>query len=576
MNDAGAASGAGWFDAGAWQRGVEVGARGALFDLRHQGAVFRARAHGTEGGRYHVSVTLSGGAVTAAHCTCVAGAEGRCKHAAALAQRALAAPEAFVAVPSWREGLRGRSRAELVHLIEQMLGRHPELETLLTLPMPGASRGRVDAAAIAREADTVFAEHGEAFGAEGPIVDQLAGLAALVGRFADAHDTLSALAVARGLIESVYRHLPEFEQHAQGEDLRALMLRVVHALASCLGRESLDAETRHAVTDCLVETRQRDLALGDVGPAEAIEELLRANLEPDERARLAAMLRARLPEALRDHREHLAWEEVDDGAFLFDLEAETLSEAAYLAGCRRLARHAEAVRHLVARGALREALGVAREAPSWALIEIAESLEAAGQGALAESLLTARSEQDRAPRLIDWLYARALARHDAEQVRLFAETRFGIRPDQQGFAMLKASTPGPEWVTVRERAFGTMTAHGFVHELVRALLDEDLVTRAAEQVLRQPTPFALREAVALAAERSAPEAALAVYDGLIESAVAERSRAGYQTAARLAARVVALYAARGEVEAGATFVAALRGRHARLRALHDELRRAGV
>lgn len=561
-----------WSGAGALGRAAEVLARGALFDTRRTGPTLRARCHGTEGGVYHPTLTLSdaGDAVVAGHCTCPAGAEGRCKHAAALGLRFDAAPDSFALVAPLAEALRGRSRAELVTLIGQMVERHPELDALVTLPMPGGrAAGAADALAFARQADSAFDAAGESWGAEVAIVDALSPLAGLAQRFAEAGDLAGCLAASEGLSASVYRHLPAYAGHSHADDLRGVVQRCVHAVGQCLSRVG-EGPVRAAALDWLLDTRARDLDLGDVGPAEAVEALLLSVTTTDERARLAA----RLGGNARDT--ELIWDASPDGALRFDLLRDTLSDDDFLAGCAGLGRAAEAVERLLARGRWPEALDVARKAPLWAMLPVAELLVAHQAPEVAEALVLARAEQSRDPSLLRWLLARALARGDATSVRSLADTLIEVRPDLEALAWLRAATDPAHWSAARERALGLMLAHGRQRDYVEALLIEGLVARAVAHVrAARPAPDLARR-VAEAAAETLPAEAVAIWRDEVEALVGRKNRGAYTEAAALVRRVEDTLARLGHDAEARAYGATLRQRHPRLRALHEALDAAGV
>ncbi len=566
-----------WSGAAALVRGAEVLARGALFDTRRVGPSLRARCHGQESGLYHPTLTLSDddGAIASGHCTCPAGADGRCKHTAALGLRFAAEPEAFVRLAPLAEALRGRTRAELVLLIEQMVQRHPELDALVTLPMPGGrSRGAPEAADFGRQADGIFDAAGSAWGAEVAILDALSPLAALARRFADAHDLPGCLAVSQGLTDSVYRHLPAFLGHHHADDLREVVRGCVEAVGSCLARHEDPAAPREAALTWLLETRAADLELGDVGPAEVIEALLPSATTPAERAALAARLGAR--DAPHTPGTPTAWETLPDGALRFELVRDTLSDPEFLAGCEALGRAAEQVERLLALGRWQEALDVARRAPLRAMQPIAEHLVAYGAPEVAEALVLARAEQSRDPSLLMWLLGRARQRGDGAAVRSLAETLVEVRPDVQAFGWLREATAPADWEPARERALGLMLGHGRVRDYLEALLSEGLVARAAAHVrsVRPSGDLALR--VAEAAAGPCPDDALAIWEAEIEALVGRRTRGAYAEAATLAGRAVETLRRLGRHAEADGYGASLRRRHGRMRALHEALDAAGV
>lgn len=555
-----------WSGAAAVGRAAEVLARGALFDTRRTGTTLRARCHGSEGGLYHLSLTLSDAhdAVSSAHCSCPAGAEGRCKHTAALGLRYAAAPDSFAVVASVTESLRARSRAELVTLIGQMVALHPELDALVALPMPGRrADDDADARAFARQADSAFDAAGAAWGAEVAVVDALSPLATLARRFAEEGDLAGCLAVAEGLSESVYRHLPAYAGHSHADDLRGVVLRCVQAVGHGLARVR-DESLRASALDWLLDTRARDLELGDVGPAEAVEALLVSATTASERGRLAARLAGASPG-------EVCWDASPDGALRFDLLRDTLHDDDFLAGCARLGRADEAVGRLLARGRWPEALDVARKAPLWAMLPVAEALVAHEAPEVAEALVLARAEQSRDPSLLRWLLARAQARGDTTAVRSLAETLIEVRPDLEALTWLRGATEPAQWSPARERALGMMLAHGRQRDYLEALLSEGLIARAVAHVRAARPSADLACRVAEAAAETLPAEAVAIWRDEVESLVARKNRVAYTEAAALVQQMEGTLRRVGHDAEASAYRATLRQRHPRLRALHETL-----
>src|ERR671924_460401 len=114
-------------------------------------------------------------------------------------------------------------KAELIALIRQMLARHPELETLLELPLPiaGQRRKSVDAALIRREVASAFRAAGSEWGADAAAAQNLVPLVKLGDDYASLGDWRSAATVYQVVMQGVTEHYGE----VQGEsgDLHAIV-----------------------------------------------------------------------------------------------------------------------------------------------------------------------------------------------------------------------------------------------------------------------------------------------------------------------------------------------------------------
>jgi uncharacterized Zn finger protein len=124
-----------WTDDRSFERGMEYHESGEIFDSRREGNTLRARCHGSSGGPYRVEATLDGeDGILTGFCSCPVGVG--CKHVVAMLLLWCEKPEEFKEAKTLRECLKFRSKAELIKLIEQMVGLKPELADLLDLPLP--------------------------------------------------------------------------------------------------------------------------------------------------------------------------------------------------------------------------------------------------------------------------------------------------------------------------------------------------------------------------------------------------------------------------------------------------------
>jgi uncharacterized Zn finger protein len=82
--------------------------------------------------------------------------------------------------------------------------------------------------------------------------------------------------------------------------------------------------------------------------------------------------------------------------------------------------------------------------------------------------------------------------------------------------------------------------------------------------------------VARAAEETRPRAAIEIYQQFAERLIAMRDRKRYELASTYLVKVRALYEKIGEGETWTRYITALREQHRNLRALKEELARAGL
>lgn len=575
-----------WVGDGAFDRAKEYVREGAVFDARRQGATLRARCEGQSAESYHVRATLSGAAISGAGCTCPVGADGRCKHVGALLLTWINRPSDFLVVDDVDATLSRRSRAELIALVKQMLRQDPDLETLLVTPLPDgkgrAPRGVADGAGsrmYRRQADAVIRRNGTEWGAVVPIVTELRAIRAIGDGFLAQRDAASAIAVFEGLGDAVIDRYAEYERQDEDMLLRHVVTECVESLGRCMEVPGVTGAVRESALRAMFEILESDDHLGDMGPADEVPEVILAHVDPSERALVARWVRSLSPEGT-------AWHARPHAGLLLDLESATLSDAEYLAACAALGRDAERVDRLLARDRTDEAVEAARHASTENLRAVADALVARGYGAVADEIVRGRTAVVADVSLHEWLLARARAQGDRVAMQREAEALLLAAPSLDRWRALRAlvsDDPAGAWSSVRERGLAALDARA--HRVaVEALLDEGDIPRALDRVRDEPTVDAsglaaaagMKLRVAEAAERTHPREAMTIWEKHVDDLIATGRRTQYREAAAAARRVCALRDVVGDHEGGVAWVASLKAKHARLRALREELAAAGL
>ncbi|HET8524702.1 MAG TPA: SWIM zinc finger family protein [Thermomicrobiales bacterium] len=214
-------------DSGSFSRGQTYQRNGAIYDAMREGFVLTAWCEGSSGGPYHVRAELANladpdldenldSAIVDWACTCPRG--GFCKHIVALLLTWIEDPDAFDAMPPLAELLAGKTREDLITLLDQLATSMPglEREILRRVPVPvvipphtpGAGKTpSVDLGAIRRKADRALApmqidpwnDYDEPFDATSVAVDlekvrAIGDQYAEAGRWADAQAIYTAVA----------------------------------------------------------------------------------------------------------------------------------------------------------------------------------------------------------------------------------------------------------------------------------------------------------------------------------------------------------------------------------------------
>jgi len=125
-----------------FERGEDYCYRGAVLRPIRQGCTLRAECEGSQYEPYRVTVELDEQGIKSAYCSCPYDWGGYCKHVVALLLTWVRDPEEFTVIPETDELLAGKSREELIEIIEAMLERDPSLLTLLEMPSAASAPRR--------------------------------------------------------------------------------------------------------------------------------------------------------------------------------------------------------------------------------------------------------------------------------------------------------------------------------------------------------------------------------------------------------------------------------------------------
>jgi uncharacterized Zn finger protein len=212
------------------------------------------------------------------------------------------------------------------------------------------------------------------------------------------------------------------------------------------------------------------------------------------------------------------------------------------------------------------------------LLPLADLLLQHALAADAESLV--RDRLDRSPNDLDllaWLKRQAEDGGDATEARELAERLFRLRPTQDGYEELRRLTGPADWPAQRAEVLAWLERNRYDWLLIPIHLKERDVPKALA-ILK--TEWGRRSGrkldVARAAERDHPREALAIYREAAEGLIDQRNREAYRSACGHLHKVHDLQQRLGAADAWAVYAADLRERFRALRALREELDRAGL
>lgn len=555
-------------------RGRAYWQSGAISDGRRQGDLVKGRCAGSYDNEYRVEATVSDAVIRSSHCSCPVGGAGRCKHVAALLLEWCDTPEAFIEIEPLDTALERRSKEELIALIRQMLRIEPELESLLSLPLPVEGRSQFDdPAAFRRQAEAAFRRQGREWDILRDVADSLRAVYALGADFEQAGNPVGAAAVYRAVLEVLIERYPDYSDE-EGE-LACVIGECVELLGRLLPALQEHAGVREAVLRLLLDAFLLDVRCGGQSLADEAPALLVEESSAEERQTLAGWVRDALPAARGD------WEREALGALLLDLEADQLGDEEFLEVCRRTGRRGDLVDRLLALDRIEEATAEANGASDYYLLVLADLFEAHSLGEQAEALVRERARRSTDLRLKEWLKARHAARGDIPAALELAEQVFRSQPHLGGYREVRhLAQQAGRWETVRPPLMSFVEAqHSYL--LIPIFLDEGEIENAL-QALRTGRGAAswyggdLRVTVAAAAEATHPKEAIALYREVAESLIERRGRNNYAVASEYLRKAQDLHVQLGDEPGWQRYFAALRERYQGLPALRDELGRAGL
>jgi hypothetical protein len=548
---------------------------------------------------------------------------GFCKHIVALLLTWIEAPDRFLVRPPVAELLAGKSREDLIVIVELAIRRDPDLADMIeltttakpatatTAATPGAGRTRtISGAAIERRVERAFELDGGAYAwddyrAGSRVSARLGEVRALGDGYAAAGRWADALAVYLAIVrkttgEESYVRDDEGDLYAEVGRAAAGLVAGLAAQADLPAEERLEPEDRAALIDALFAYWQYGQDYDFPEDADPVEALA-SHATPDERATVEEWLRARLEEP--DGRDAGSYRKRSALFFLADLKGDALSQEELLAEYQRAELWPEAAQTMLELDRVDEAIALAgRKLAPLDLLPFADGLIerdptlAPRALDLIEGWLWER-EGANVPHeqtLLTWLQAR-YATHDRPNRSLeMARRRFMQQPGFHTYEGVRtaAALPGrdgPSWDDLRkillahlreQKDWGTLVDvylhEGDAAEALAALKRYDADRKRSTAGLSwggwsESTWDDRRRRLAGALETDQPDEAIRLYQTLAEEAIEGRNRTAYQAAARHLAAAKQVYLAQNREPDWRAFISTLRETHKRLRALKEEL-----
>lgn len=568
-----------WIETESCERGYRYFENGAILDAQRQGMSLKAYCEGSQPQPYRVGVTFDRGVISDAHCSCPVGGRGRCKHVAALLFTYLNRPGDFREVEELDTALGKRTKEELIGLIKQMLARQPELEVLVETPLPseGKRHTSIDIESYRRRAAAAFRCVRHEWGGEMEISTELNSIVELGKGFADREDYATAAIVYQAVSQEVLSHYETF--HDEEGELGSVVNDCAEELGRCLSSVENDTTVREMILHALFDIYHFDVDFGGVGLGDEVPDIILKYASPEERRTVAGWVRAAMPPEKKDSWSN-NWHREEYGGFLLDLEKEGLDDEGYLRICRETGRLEDLVERLLTLGRRDEAITEAEKAGDYELLQLAKIFVAHEQGETAEHLMVERAKTTKDSRILDWLKTRYKERGNTSAALALAQKLFQMHTELSNYQEVRAlAQKVGDWKKLRMQLLSDIASRKEYNLLTKIYLDEGEIDRALETVKRTQvcawTPN-LQIEVARAAENTRPHSAIEIYHQLAEALINVRGRDNYRQACTYLSRTRDLYQRIGQDEAWARYILALREQNRSLRALMEELSKAGI
>ena len=557
-------------DEQSFARGKAYYRDGAIQNPVIQEREMRAECAGSRYEPYRVRVAFGENGVTAASCTCPRG--GFCKHLVALLLTYVHRPDSFRTVPSLAEMLSQLDKDSLITLIRDMVEREPALLSMVELAATLARGGGVDGKTYRREALRAM-QHEDPDAVEA----DLSVLVESARRLSGKGDWLNAGTIYQAVLDAL---VDGYEDDLQGMDeegdIAVIADDCAEGLAECLSRGRPDPATRQSWLDTLLEAVLAEAGMG-IDFASGAEEALFEHATAEEWAVLDEQVR----EALTENKSEWTREHLLDLMVGWRMEHGRGEEAEAL--IRELGTPRQRMFLAAREGKTDEAVALARShflhLPG-VVIELADVLVENNAAEQAAALIAGQVEGGKDySTYLEWLVKYHQERGETAAAISCQRRLFLQQPSVKMFTALRqVAQESGDWPKVRAEVLESLEKNGKNGALIDLALHEGNVARALELVSRREgwgwVNYRLK--VANAAGKNHPEAAIGLYRELVEAAVGQRKRTGYQEAAGYLKRIRNLHQRLGSRPAWEEYIGSLRRKYARFPALQEELDRAGL
>jgi hypothetical protein len=267
-------------NAKSFERGKSYYQDGAIVEPVQQGWELRAECEGTEDEPYQIQTTLNAQGVAETSCTCPYDWGGICKHIVALLLTYVHNPQAFRCIEPLDKMLAGKSKDDLIVIIQDLLRHQPHLISVVELSQETQEikGGKPMNVSLYRTQARRAMGHESSRSVE----RELKALGETAARLARSGDSLNGGAIYHALLDEAVKGYDDvvFAIDENG-DIASIIDEFARGLGECLAKGAGESELRREWFETLLRAELADFALGgiDLAPS-ACEAILKyANRE---------------------------------------------------------------------------------------------------------------------------------------------------------------------------------------------------------------------------------------------------------------------------------------------------------
>ncbi len=589
-----------------FSRGEAYYKQGAISKITQQGETVEAICKGSSRSHYRVSATFKDGKLVKTTCNCDYDWGGDCKHSIALLLALLDKPDSVKELPSITKLLAKRSKDDLITLIGQMAERYPDLMPLIKLQGVDEviSGGvKLDLKAMRKQLKKIFAayevedddddyyhDYDEDAPRKNAVEASLVPVTDLAVRFSKRGDWHNATTIYQTILETFVEWVNSefFDVNGLTQDLQ----QVIGSLDDCLSKSAIktDVKARQTALESLIGLLLWDIHYTEIDTnLEIVATITKHTLRED-----SAFVRQLIAAGSRKQKtqDNYVWQSEIIEDLLAHLDAlDGISPEITLTRLREKALYGLLIEKLLALGRFDEASNLFQNHVT-DMFEQTRSLTDFvdnGHVAYAEDMAESLEQTHPNPSLSAWLL-RHYQKTDNKPKLLTQEWKiFELTPSEHGYHKLKTLAQAiGTWERVYEQIIKTVSTKPNNNLLMRIYLIERDWDAAWGMVASIPSRSKPSEAwgyrprlpefdlvVAEASYLFRPQRAIPVLRNYVYDYIEQRNRPAYVEAVRLISKLRDIYDQEDDIETWGKLIDDLRKTYKTLRALHDELNKAG-